>query len=62
MDRYAPLVCAVAARVLPGRPQEWEEVTSDGMGDYEVERAVYRWLTANVAYDWDHQSFFHTQA
>ena len=29
MDRYAPLVCAVAARVLPGRPQEWEEVASD---------------------------------
>ena len=29
MDRYAPLVCAVAVRVLPGRPQEWEEVASD---------------------------------
>ena len=29
MDHYAPLVCAVAARVLPGQPQEWEEVASD---------------------------------
>ena len=23
MDRYTPLVCAVAARALPGRAQEW---------------------------------------
>ena len=29
MDRYAPFVSAVAARVLPGRPEEWEEVAAD---------------------------------
>ena len=29
MDRYTPFVCAVAARVLPGRPEEWEEVAAD---------------------------------
>ena len=46
--------------ILDAAEQVLEEVTSDGMSDQEVERAVYRWLTANVAYDWDHQSFFHT--
>ena len=29
MDRYTSLVCAVAARILPNCPQEWEEVASD---------------------------------
>ena len=29
MDRYTPFVCAVAARVLPGRREEWEEVAAD---------------------------------
>ena len=37
-----------------------QAVTSSGMGAYETERAVYRWLTEQVAYDWDHQSFFQT--
>ncbi len=35
-----------------------EEVLSDGMSDYEKERAVYAWLTANVEYDYDHYSLF----
>ena len=29
MSRYTPYVAAVAARVLPGRPQDWEELTAD---------------------------------
>ena len=29
MSRYTPYVAAVAARVLPGRPQDWEELTTD---------------------------------
>ena len=29
IERYAPHVVAVAARILPGRPEEWEELTSD---------------------------------
>ena len=29
IERYAPHVAAVAARILPGRPEEWEELTSD---------------------------------
>ena len=29
MDRYAPFVSAVAARILPGRQEEWEEVAAD---------------------------------
>ncbi len=29
IDRYAPLVCAVAARVLAGRREEQEEIISD---------------------------------
>lgn len=29
MDRYAPYVCAVAARILPGRPAEWEELAAE---------------------------------
>lgn len=29
MERYTPYVSAVVARVLPGRPQEWEELTAD---------------------------------
>ena len=37
-----------------------QAVTSSDMGAYETERAVYRWLTEQVAYDWDHQSFFQT--
>ena len=28
MDRYTPYLSAIAARVLPGRPQEWEELTA----------------------------------
>ena len=35
-----------------------EEVLSDGMSGYEKERAIYTWLTANVAYDYDHYSLF----
>ena len=31
------------------------EVLSDSMSDLEKERAVYRWLCANVEYDWTHQ-------
>lgn len=29
MERYTPYVSAVIARILPGRPQEWEELTAD---------------------------------
>ncbi len=29
MDRYTPYLSAIAARVLPGRPQDWEELTAD---------------------------------
>ena len=29
MDRYTPFVCAVAARILPGRQEEWEELAAD---------------------------------
>ena len=29
MGRYTPYVSAVVARILPGRPQEWEELTAD---------------------------------
>lgn len=29
MDRYTPYVSAIAARILPGRPREWEELTAD---------------------------------
>ena len=29
MSRYTPYVAAVAARGLPGRPQDWEELTAD---------------------------------
>lgn len=29
MDRYTPYVSAIAARVLPGQPREWEEIISD---------------------------------
>lgn len=29
MDRYTPYVAAIAARVLPGQPREWEEIISD---------------------------------
>ena len=35
-----------------------EEVLSDGMSGYEKERSIYTWLTANVAYDYDHYSLF----
>ena len=29
MDRYTPYLSAIAARVLPGRSQDWEELTAD---------------------------------
>lgn len=29
MERYTAYVAAVVARILPGQPQEWEEVTAD---------------------------------
>nr|WP_243201046.1 sigma-70 family RNA polymerase sigma factor [Flintibacter hominis] len=29
IDCYAPYVCGVAARILPGRPEEWEELAGD---------------------------------
>ena len=29
MERYTPYVSAIAARMLPGRPREWEELTAD---------------------------------
>lgn len=29
MERYTPYVAAIAARILPGCPQEWEELTAD---------------------------------
>ena len=29
MDRYTPYLSAIAVRVLPGRPQDWEELTAD---------------------------------
>ena len=29
IDRYAPLVCAVAARILAGRREDQEEIVSD---------------------------------
>ena len=29
MERYTPYVAAIAARILPGSPQEWEELTAD---------------------------------
>lgn len=29
IDRYTSYVCAVAARILPGRPEEWEELASE---------------------------------
>ena len=29
MDRYTPFVCAVAARILPERQEEWEELAAD---------------------------------
>lgn len=29
MDRYTPYVSAIAVRILPGRPQDWEELTAD---------------------------------
>ena len=29
MAWYAPYVCGVAARILPGRPEEWEELAGD---------------------------------
>ena len=29
MERYTPYVSAIAARMLSGRPQEWEELTAD---------------------------------
>ena len=32
MDRYTPYLSAIAARVLPGRPQDWEELTADPPG------------------------------
>ena len=28
MDRYTPYLSAIAARVLPGRSQDWEELTA----------------------------------
>ena len=28
IDCYAPYVCGVAARILPGRPEEWEELAT----------------------------------
>ena len=30
--RYTPYVSAVAARILPGCPREWEEVAADVFG------------------------------
>ena len=29
MERYTPYVSAIAARILPGQPREWEELTAD---------------------------------
>lgn len=29
MDRYTPYLSAIAARILPGRPRDWEELTAD---------------------------------
>ena len=29
IERYIPYVAAIAARILPGCPQEWEELTAD---------------------------------
>lgn len=29
IDCYAPYVCGVAARILPGHPEEWEELAGD---------------------------------
>ena len=29
MECYTPYVCAVAARILPGCPEEWEELTTE---------------------------------
>lgn len=29
MDQYTSYVCAVAARILPGRPEEWEELAAE---------------------------------
>lgn len=29
VERYTPYVAAIAARILPGCPQEWEELTAD---------------------------------
>ena len=29
MERYTAYVCAVAARILPGRPEEWEELAAE---------------------------------
>lgn len=29
IERYTPYVAAIAARIMPGCPQEWEEVTAD---------------------------------
>lgn len=48
------------AAILAAAEEVLQAVTSSDMGAYETERAVYRWLTEQVAYDWDHQSFFQT--
>ena len=29
IERYTPYVAAIAARMIPGCPQEWEELTAD---------------------------------
>ena len=42
-------------RVIYDRCREiLSDILTDGMSDYEKERAVYRWVTGNVTYDYDH--------
>ncbi len=42
------------AAMLEAAEQVMDQVITDGMSNYEKERAIYSWLTKTVVYDWDH--------
>ena len=44
------------AAILRAAEAVLKETVTDGMTDKEKELAVYTWLTANLDYDWDHQT------